>query len=140
MDFQSAIRNCFRNYATFRGRASRSEYWWFTLFILLAMLVLSIIETRFLGFGEVTRGPGSWAWRSNGGPLTGLFTLGVLLPGLAVAVRRLHDLGKSGWWLLVGLVPLLGGLILLFFMVQPSEPCANAYGAGPDHAPPPLPR
>jgi uncharacterized membrane protein YhaH (DUF805 family) len=140
MDFVTAIRTCFRNYASFGGRAARSEYWWFVLFVLLGMVVMSVLETRLLGFGQVTRGPGTWAWQSNGGPLSGIFALGILLPSLAVAVRRMHDAGKSGWWLLIQLVPLFGTLVLLYFLVQPSQPGANAFGAAPAQTPPPVPR
>ncbi|MFD2172692.1 DUF805 domain-containing protein [Rhodobacter lacus] len=139
MDFFTAIKTCFRNYAGFRGRAPRSEFWWFGLFFFIGSALLAMIETRFLGFGAVERVPGGWAWQSNGGPLTGLFALGMVVPLLAVAVRRLHDLGKSGWWLLISLVPFFGTLVLLYFYVQPSQPGPNAFGPAPDRSPPPLP-
>ena len=139
MNLPTAVRSCFSNYATFSGRASRAEYWWFVLFTLICFVGLSAIETRFLGFGTVSRGHGVWAWQSNGGPLSGLFALGIFLPTLAVAVRRLHDSGKSGWWLLIQLVPLIGTLVLLFHFVQPSQVGPNRFGAAPHPAPPPLP-
>jgi uncharacterized membrane protein YhaH (DUF805 family) len=100
MNFFDATKHCLRNYATFTGRASRSEFWWFSLFCTLASLAGSIVNDR----------------------LGGLITLGLLVPALAVSARRLHDLGKSGWWQLVSLVPLVGWLIVLYWFVQPSRP------------------
>lgn len=137
MNLPTAVRICFSKYATFSGRASRPEYWWFVLFTLIGFVVLSAIETRFLGYGTVSHGEGAWAWQSNGGPLSALFGLGILLPSLAVAVRRLHDSGKSGWWLLIQLVPLIGALVLLYHFVQPSQVGPNRFGAAPRRAPPP---
>ena len=105
MPFQEAIRTCLAKYATFTGRASRSEFWWFALFQVLAVLVASFIYRHF----------GT------------LVMLGLLVPSIAVGVRRLHDIGKSGWLLLIGFIPLVGHLILLYFFVQPSA-TANAFG------------
>lgn len=101
-----------KNYVGFEGRASRPEYWYFTLFSSLIYLALFILMklASFLGF------------------LYPLYALGVLLPSLAVAVRRLHDTGRSGLWLFIVLVPILGALALLYFMVQPSQG-KNEYGA-----------
>jgi uncharacterized membrane protein YhaH (DUF805 family) len=99
MNFQDSIKVCFSKYADFTGRASRSEYWWFILFILLGSLAASMI-----------------------GPITGgFFTLGTLLPTLAAASRRLHDTQRSGWWQLVGFVPVIGLIVLVFFLVQDSR-------------------
>lgn len=105
MPFQEAIRTCLAKYATFTGRASRSEFWWFALFQVLAVLVASVIY-RHLGT---------------------LVMLGLLVPSIAVGARRLHDIGKSGWFLLIGFIPFVGHLILLYFFVQPSA-TSNAYG------------
>lgn len=139
MDFQTAVRTCLRKYATFTGRAARSEYWWFVLFLILAQIVLNIIDTMMFGTGTFSHGPGYARWVSNGGPLASIFALATLLPALAAAVRRLHDLDKSGWWMLFVFLPLIGGLILLYHFVQPSQPGANRFGPAPDRAPPPLP-
>lgn len=139
MNFQTAVRSCLQKYATFSGRASRPEYWWFVLFLILAQIVLNIVDTMMFGTGTFTHGPGYARWVSNGGPLSAIFALGTFLPALAAAVRRLHDVGKSGWWLLVAFFPLIGGLVLLYFFVQPSQPGPNDFGAAPDRAPPPLP-
>lgn len=114
-----------KKYAIFRGRACRSEYWYFVLFYLLIHIVLGLMD-GILGSQR----------REGAGLLGSLFALAMLLPTLAVAVRRLHDIGKSGWWLLVSLVPLIGGLILLVFAVRDSEPGDNAYGPNPKLAPP----
>jgi uncharacterized membrane protein YhaH (DUF805 family) len=109
-----------KKYAVFSGRARRKEYWMFVLFNFLVTLLLF-----WLDGGLGTRGAAGY------GLLSGLYSLAVLLPGLGVSVRRLHDTGRSGWWLLVGLIPILGVLILLFFMVQDSEPGENQFGANP---------
>jgi uncharacterized membrane protein YhaH (DUF805 family) len=115
-----------KKYAVFRGRACRREYWYFFLFYLLISIVLSLMDA-ILGSSR----------REDVGLLGGLFALGMLLPAIGVGVRRLHDIGKSGWWLLVGFVPVIGGLVLLLFAVRDSEPGGNAYGPNPKLAPPP---
>ncbi|MCT2539904.1 DUF805 domain-containing protein [Sedimentimonas flavescens] len=130
MDFKSAVRTCLSKYATFSGRAARSEYWYFVLFIFLCQIALGILDNIIFGTGHMTRGPGMWAYEDRGGPLGGIFSLAMLLPMLAAAVRRLHDIDKSGWWLLAALIPLFGWLVLLYFYVQPSQPGANRFGGG----------
>jgi uncharacterized membrane protein YhaH (DUF805 family) len=119
MPFQDAVRICLRKYADFSGRARRSEYWWFVLFTVLVSIVTSIVDgilgTRF----------------GNTGLFEGLAGLALLLPGLAVGARRLHDVGKSGWWLLLIIIPLVGALILVVaFFIRDSEP-DNSYGPSP---------
>ncbi|MCH8266386.1 MAG: DUF805 domain-containing protein [Acidobacteria bacterium] len=106
-----------KKYAVFSGRARRKEYWMFLLFHIIIIFALSIIE------GIVGSNP----------VLTILYMLAVLLPGLAVTVRRLHDTGKSGWWLLIGIVPLIG-IVILVFMVQDSQAGDNQYGPNPKAA------
>ena len=101
-----------KQYAVFDGRARRKEYWMFVLFNIVIAAALAIVG-RVIGLDGVLRA---------------LYTLGVLIPSLAVSVRRLHDTGRSGWWLLVVLVPLVGWLIVLYFMVQPGETAENRYG------------
>ena len=99
MTFQESIKICFSKYADFSGRASLSEYWWFVLFLLLGAIVANLL-----------------------GSTVGLiFSLATLVPALAAATRRLHDTHRSGWWLLIGLVPLLGQIILIVFLVQASR-------------------
>src|ERR1700704_2953021 len=91
-----------KKYATFSGRSRRSEYWYFTLFYLLIYILLMLVDMA----------TGIYSTESEIGLLTTLFALAMLLPSLAVTIRRLHDTGHSGWWILIGAIPLLGGLIL----------------------------
>lgn len=107
-----------KKYATFTGRARRTEYWMFTLFNIIIIAVLTFVDSM-LGIPGV---------------LSGLYSLAVFLPGLAVVVRRLHDTGKSGWWILIALVPLIGFIVLLFFMVLDSQPGENQHGPNPKGA------
>ncbi len=110
-----------RNYAQFSGRARRAEYWYFVLFNLLIMIGLSIIDGLL----------GSFSAQAGMGLLSGIYALAVLIPSIAVAVRRLHDSDKSAWWLLVLLIPFVGGLVLLILMVLDSTPGSNRYGDNP---------
>lgn len=118
MTFKDAVRTCFQKYITFSGRASRSEYWWFVLFTLLASFVLSFIDFS-LGF------------QGNVQPLSALFSLAVFLPSIAVAVRRLHDRDMTGWWILIVLVPLLGALVLMVLFVMRGTEGRNRFGPDP---------
>lgn len=110
-----------RDYAKFDGRARRQEYWMFSLINVLIMIGIGFVEGLF----------GSW------GILGLVYALGVLIPNLAVGVRRLHDTDRSGWWLLVSLIPVVGIIVLLVFLVQDSEAGANRYGPNPKTAPTP---
>ena len=104
-------------YFMFDGRARRTEYWMFTLINIVVSVVLAIVDSLY------------------GMPvLQGLYVLAILLPALGLTVRRLHDTGRGGWWILIALVPFVGGLILLVFMVLDSQPGDNAYGANPKGA------
>ncbi len=112
---------CWRKYAVFQGRAPRREYWWYVLFTVLAQLVCAMLDT-YLG----TRHP-----TARFGLVGAIYALLALLPTVAVTVRRLHDTGRSAWYLLIGLIPLLGAVVLLVFMAQRSESGTNAYGEQP---------
>lgn len=114
-EFQEAVRTCFRKYATFSGRARRPEYWWFALFCFVVNIVLSLID-------GVVFGANAFA------PLSTLFGLAVLIPSLAVGARRLHDTGRTAWWLLIALVPLAGLIVLIVFFCQKGDEGANQYG------------
>lgn len=114
-----AVRSVYGNYANFSGRATRSEFWWFWLFYTLVIVALSLVAAAIAPGG----GGGSIAFIG-----IAAFAIGSIIPIIAVTVRRLHDTGRSGWWLLLGFVPLVGGLILLFFYLQPSTPGPNAFG------------
>ena len=104
-----------KNYVGFSGRAHRQEFWMFALINFLIMIGLGVIE-GFLGLPGV---------------VSGLYSLAVLIPSIAVNFRRLHDIGKSGWWILVGFVPVLGVIVLIIFAVLPSQPQDNQYGPVP---------
>lgn len=109
MSFGDAISTCFNKYAEFVGRARRSEYWWFALFGLLVSLVLSPLSTT----------------------LSALASLALFVPSLAVGVRRMHDTGKSGWYLLVGLIPFVGWIIVIVWLATEGDPVPNEYGPSP---------
>jgi len=104
-----------KNYVGFSGRARRQEYWMFFLFNFIITIVLSILE-RVLGLNGV---------------LTIIYGLLTLLPSLAVGVRRLHDSGKAGWWILIGLIPFIGTIVLIIFFCIDSEEHDNQYGPNP---------
>lgn len=107
-----------KKYAVFTGRARRTEYWMFVLFNVIIAAVLCVVE-GLLG---------------SPGIICGLYSLAVILPSLGVAVRRLHDTNRSGWWILIGLVPLIGAIVLFIFMVLPGTPGENSFGADPKAA------
>jgi len=110
-----------KEYANFSGRAGRKEFWLFTLFNAIFAIVAMILD-NLLGL----------AIRDVGyGPIYILYILATLIPGLAVSVRRLHDIGKSGWYLLMGLIPCIGGIILLVFYATAGDPGENEYGPDP---------
>jgi len=115
-----------RKYAVFSGRARRKEYWYFTLFNVLIHIGLSILDSA-AGFSSA---------EYSMGVLGGIYALAVLIPSLAVSVRRLHDTGRSGWWLLIGLIPVIGFIVLLVFMVTDSNPGQNLYGPSPKEGEP----
>ena len=110
-----------KKYAVFSGRARRKEYWYFILFNILINIVLSVVDGLTGNFDPAT----------NIGLLSGIYTLAILIPSIAVSVRRLHDTGRSGWWLLISFVPLIGFFVLLFFMLQNSKAEQNKYGNNP---------
>lgn len=115
-----AVRICFRNYATFSGRARRAEFWWFALFVLVLSVGTSMIDVALYG------GPGQPI-----GLVNTLFHLAVLIPGLAVGARRLHDIGRSGWWQLLYFLPIVGAIVLLIGFVLRGNPGDNAFGQDP---------
>nr|WP_244426163.1 DUF805 domain-containing protein [Rhizobium mesoamericanum] len=113
MSFTEAVSSVFSKYAVFSGRAGRPEFWWFALFNVIASLIVAFLDKVLFGY-EI---------------LGALYGLAVLLPGLGVAVRRLHDIGRSGWWILVGIIPLVGWIVLLVWYLSPGAPGSNEYGA-----------
>jgi uncharacterized membrane protein YhaH (DUF805 family) len=118
MSFGEAVRSGFENYVNFEGRASRAAYWWWFLFAILVAIGANIIDAII------------------GAPIFSLLTgLALLLPGLAVAVRRLHDTGRTGWWILIGLIPFIGFIVLLIFFLEQGNPGPNEYGPPPPGSP-----
>jgi len=110
-----------KNYVGFEGRAQRTEYWMFVLFNAIALFILYILAIAVHALIV----------------LYILYALGVLLPSLAVGFRRLHDIDKSAWWLLIGLVPFIGGIVLLVFACLPGTPGPNRFGPDPKSLPAP---
>lgn len=109
MSFVDAVKLCFTKYADFEGRAKRPEFWWFVLFCVVGTLILEAVGSYV-----------SWA-----------FSLATLIPSLAVGARRLHDVNKSGWLQLLGLIPILGWIYLIYVCAQPGDATDNKYGAPP---------
>ena len=107
-----------KKYAVFAGRARRKEFWMFYLFYLIIVVVLGIIEWT-IGIPGV---------------LSGIYTLALLVPTIAVTVRRLHDTDRSGWWWFIWLVPVVGWIVMLVFLVLDSQPGDNEYGPNPKAA------
>ncbi len=104
-----------KNFSDFSGRARRREYWMFVLVNLIISIALRAVA-HFVGIMHV---------------LVPLYGLAVLIPAIAVSVRRLHDTGRSGWWLLISLIPIVGAIVLLVFFVQDSDAGQNQYGFSP---------
>lgn len=114
MNFADAVSTCLSKYATFHGRATRSEFWWFTLFTFTVGVLAQVVDQAI--------------WSTADGVMSAIATLGLVLPSLAVGARRLHDIGRTGWWQLLALT-VIGSLVLLYWFVQPSQP-----DPGPDAA------
>jgi uncharacterized membrane protein YhaH (DUF805 family) len=130
MSFTEAIRSVLNQYAGFTGRARRSEYWYWTLFYIILSIIASMLDRAVFNTTY-----GSW--------FSAIVGLGLLIPSLAVAVRRLHDTSRSGWWILLGLIPVVGAIILIVFYVQDSHgdnqfgPSPKAVGSAPGATPAP---
>jgi uncharacterized membrane protein YhaH (DUF805 family) len=120
MGFVEAVQSCFRQYVGFTGRARRSEYWWFVLFGVLVSIVTGLLDVMLGTMNDDT----------NVGVIGTIASLALILPSLAVAIRRLHDTSRTGWWILIGLIPIVGWIILIVFYVQDSHP-DNEYGRSP---------
>jgi uncharacterized membrane protein YhaH (DUF805 family) len=132
MGFAEAVRSGFSNYATFSGRARRSEFWFWALFAFLASVVAMLVDGMlFPDLMTAQVGGGMASVESRGGPVTAIVGLALLLPGLAMAVRRLHDTDRRGWWLLIGLIPIIGFIVLLVFYVTDGTRGPNRFGADP---------
>jgi len=114
MGFQEAVKSGFDHYTKFDGRASRPMYWWWVLFAIIVAVVASTIDAII------------------GTPIvSAIVGLGLFLPGLSVAIRRLHDTNRTGWWVLIALIPLIGFIVLLVFYLQEGDEGDNQYGPPP---------
>lgn len=113
-----------KNYATFSGRARRKEYWMFFLISALISIVLTLLDILL----------GTYSVEYEAGLFSGLYSLLILIPSIAVVVRRLHDTDRSGWWILISLIPLIGVLVLFVFICLDSQPGTNRFGANPKEA------
>ena len=159
MTFRSAILICFRKYLVFSGRAARSEYWNFVLFLVLAAILAAVLDYVLFGAGELVRTDTGFSAASNG-PVSVLFALATVIPGIAAGWRRMHDTGRSGLFLFYPLIVMVGilgfvsvfgdtttlsavvvsvalfvaaisPLIVIWWLTRPSEPGENAYGPNP---------
>lgn len=140
LTFMEAVKKVYlKNYCNFSGRASRSEFWWAYLAQYAASMVLCFILYIFMGIIIFA----TMATSQSEEALTlilmlgiiipmGIFSLALLLPTLGATVRRLHDTGRSGWYYLISFIPLIGGLILIYWLALPSEMCDNRYGPVPN--------
>lgn len=117
MDFTAAIRTCLHKYVDFSGRAARPEFWWWVLAYFGGVAIAGVFDAA--------------VFRRSDALFSGLFALAVFLPTLAVAARRLHDTGRSGWWQLLWLIPVLGQLLVLYWLTNASEPGSNRFGPDP---------
>lgn len=113
-----------KNYATFSGRARRKEYWIFFLISALISIVLTLLDILL----------GTYSVEYEAGLFSGLYSLLILIPSIAVVVRRLHDTDRSGWWILISLIPLIGVIVLFVFMCLDSQPGTNRFGVNPKEA------
>ena len=110
-----------KKYAVFGGRSRRKEYWYFVLFSVIVSLVLSAIDALL----------GTLSSSTNVGLLGGIYGLAIIIPSIAVSVRRLHDIDRTGWWVLISLVPVIGAIVLLVFAVLDGTPGENRFGPNP---------
>ena len=124
MGMTDAVKLFFMRYTDFQGRSSRAEYWWAYLGLILIIIVPYILVGIFASMGIT-------AIAGLIGLLLLIFYLAIIIPSIAIVVRRLHDLDKSGWWYFIALVPLIGGLLLLWWFCQPGTKGPNTYGDDP---------
>jgi len=120
MGFTDAIKTGFQKYIGFSGRAARSEYWYWVLFVLLLQIVGWLIDMTLFGFNT-----------TGVNPISSLLSLATFLPGLAVSIRRLHDIDRVGWWVLLGLIPVIGWIVLIYWACLRGTVGANRFGPDP---------
>jgi uncharacterized membrane protein YhaH (DUF805 family) len=118
MGFAGAIAAGFRNYVNFGGRATRPEYWYFVLFIVIVSIIAIAIDFAVFGDQQMFL-------------IYGIFSLATFLPSLSVFIRRMHDTGRTGWWFFLNFIPLIGPILVIVWLCQRSEAGPNAYGPVP---------
>ncbi|WP_240453817.1 DUF805 domain-containing protein [Chachezhania antarctica] len=121
MSFPDAVKETFSRYFDFQGRSRRSAFWWTILFVMIVSGILTTIDTAVLGY----------SMDAGFLPLSNLFGLVMLIPMLALYIRRLHDIDRTGWWLLIGLIPLIGFIVLIVFWAKPGTAGENRFGRDP---------
>jgi uncharacterized membrane protein YhaH (DUF805 family) len=126
--FTGAVGTCLRKYVAFSGRARRPEFWWFFLFNVLVSVATSVLDSAMFGHTHVRAGVG---FNSDQGPIETVAALLLILPSLSAGARRLHDIGRTGWWLLIMLIPCLGFIVLLVFFCTGGDRHPNRYGEVP---------
>ena len=132
MTFTEAVRSGFSNYVTFSGRARRSEFWFWTLFAVIVIFVAAVLDgILFPGTMHTQMADGVASFESTGGPVSALASLGMFLPGLAMQVRRLHDLDRSGWWVLLVFIPVIGIIVLFIWWCTQGTRGPNRFGEDP---------
>jgi len=114
MQIMQSAKTVLQNYAKFEGRSGRPEYWWWVVAYLVAALVVGIVGQAAAAVSL----------------LSNILALALFIPSIAVGVRRFHDIGKSGWWLLIGIIPIVGWIAVIYFAAQPSQG-SNQFGEGP---------
>ena len=123
-----------KKYVQFSGRAPRKEYWMYILIYMIGIFILSFLDGALFGYTSetVTTGQSVSASINLNSPIfSGIFALIHFLPGLSVAVRRMHDIGRSGWWILIGLIPLIGIFFMIYWLAKRSEAGTNRFGDNP---------
>lgn len=132
MGFAEAIKSVFMKYATFAGRARRAEFWWFVLFSLIAQAVLGSLDRNLFGGGLMAAMfDGRFSIAQNPSVFSGLYSLAVVVPTIAVTCRRLHDVDRSGWWILIWVIPLIGFIIMLVWTTRRGTSGPNRFGPDP---------
>jgi uncharacterized membrane protein YhaH (DUF805 family) len=127
MNIIEAIKSGYKNYVNFSGRSQRSAYWWWFVFQMVIAIAIALVE----GGGQASSGAGSFSATYNAGPVGIVWSLAHLIPNLSVGVRRLHDTDRSGWWLLIALIPLVGAIILIVWFASKGTTGANRFGNDP---------
>lgn len=133
MNMMEAVKAVFSKYAKFSGRSRRAELWWFVLFCFIANLVLGVVDSFLFGSVEQVSEPGNYSFSSSTDTpvLSLIFGLATLIPSIAVGARRLHDINRSAWWLLIAFIPLIGVIILIVWYAKAGDRGPNRFGPDP---------